>query len=88
MSFVGKFVETHIVKIQYVLTAVIILLAVAIFGLAVSLTINTVVTENDLLLGTVVSDADRSKIQTITGLALFIFVAASLSAFFRYRYQK
>lgn len=87
MSSNVNFIEKHVGTIQYVLIIVIFLLATIVFGLAVSLDINTVVTEQDLLLGTVVSDADRSKIKAVTGLSLVMICAAALSTFLRYRFQ-
>ncbi len=80
-------VESNIYPIQQVLTVLMLIMSVAIFGLATSLIVNTVVTENDLLLGTVVSDSDRSKIKTITGLSLTVVVLQIVSGLLRYRFH-
>lgn len=84
---ISQSIERNVYYVQQVLTAIVLLLTVAIFGLGVSLIINTVVTQNDLLLGTVVSDSDRSKIKTITGLSLTIIVLQIISGLVRYRFH-
>ena len=84
---ISQSIERNVYYVQQVLTAIVLLLTVAIFGLGVSLIINTVVTQNDLLLGTVVSDSDRSKIKTITGLSLTIIVFQIISGLVRYRFH-
>ena len=84
---ISQTAERNVYVIQQVLTAVMLILTIAIFGLGVSLTINTVVTQNDLLLGTVVSDEDRSKIKTITGLSLTVIVLQIVSGLLRYRFH-
>lgn len=85
---VGDLLQRNINVVQHVLGALIFVAAIVIFGLSISLAINTVVTEQDLLLGTVVADSDRAKIKAITGLSLTIAAVSALSAVLRYRFEK
>ena len=87
MDSIFEPIEKNIYVIEQVLSIIIIILVLAVFGLGVTLIHNTVVTETDLLLGTVVSDSDRSKIKTITGLSLTVVVLQVVSAFLRYRFH-
>ena len=87
MDSISQTIEKNIYVIEQVLSIIIIILVLAVFGLGATLIHNTVVTETDLLLGTVVSDSDRSKIKTITGLSLTVIVLQVVSAFLRYRFH-
>jgi len=86
-SFAENFVGSNIYPIQQVITVISVILLVIIFGLGVSLIVNTVVTQNDLLLGTVVSDSDRSNIKAITGISLTVLVLQIIKGVLLYRFH-
>lgn len=73
------------VTLQNVLSLIILVLAIAIFGLAQKVLVETEVTEADLLLGTVVSEDDRNRIKIMGGLGTAIAMLVSIQSFIRWR---